>query len=252
MGVPRWSRHEHEPHRRARDVAGQRAVVAEVLPARLEVGATSRAVRRCVKPARRRTCSSSRWPSEPSSPRRPTRFAWHVSNFATLPDPREDDGRSAAWPPLRKLTGKPFTPEDASGDGVLSALLLEVFPQAFRRLEYLFSSLEVPTSIADWDIPHAATPRWFWIHGFGETGVKTTFEGIANAEWPGPDPPSIARFLKGLAPIFVEAGTRSGRRVRSRRSASRPRVRRDGTADRSGFCVRDIQPPLPPIQISPR
>ena len=136
-------------------------------------------------------------------------FVWHLSNVATLPDPEKTMVR-ASWPPLRKLTGKPFTPEDASGDGVLSALLLEVFPQAFRRLEYLFSSLEVPTSIADWDIPHAATPRWFWIHGFGESGVKTTFEGIANAEWPGPDPPSIARFLKGLAPIFVKAGTSLG------------------------------------------
>jgi hypothetical protein len=89
---------------------------------------------------------------------------------------------------------------------VLDALLLEVLPQAFRRLEYLFSSLEVPAAVEDWDIPHAATPRWFWIHGFGETGIRTRFQNIANGQWQGQGTPTVERFMKGLAPIYVDAG----------------------------------------------
>ena len=98
-------------------------------------------------------------------------LAWHVPDLATLTD-EEKALVKAAWPPLRKLTGASFTPEDARDNAAKGALLLEVFPQAFRRLEYLLSSLEIPTSIDDWDIPHAATPRWFWIHGFDDTELR--------------------------------------------------------------------------------
>jgi phosphatidylserine/phosphatidylglycerophosphate/cardiolipin synthase-like enzyme len=136
-------------------------------------------------------------------------LVWHVPDLTTLDDEEKALVRGG-WPPLRKLTGAPFTPEDARGDGVLDALLLEVFPQAFRRLEYLFSSLEVPTAPDDWDVPHAATPRWFWIHGFGEVGIRDRFQAIANIQWQGQGTPSIGRFMKGLAPIYVDAAEAIG------------------------------------------
>jgi phosphatidylserine/phosphatidylglycerophosphate/cardiolipin synthase-like enzyme len=132
-------------------------------------------------------------------------LAWHVPDLATL-TAEEKAQVKAAWPPLRKLTGASFTAEDARDNPAKGALLLEVFPQAFRRLEYLFSSLEIPTSIDDWDIPHAATPRWFWIHGFDDTQLRVRFQSIATAQWQGQGTPTIEGFVKGLAPIYVDAG----------------------------------------------
>src|SRR5262245_16026166 len=133
-------------------------------------------------------------------------LVWHVPDLSgtTLTDEEKKEVR-AAWPPLRRLSGVNFAPEDARGDGVLAAIVLEVFPSAFRRLEYLFSSLEVPTSRDDWDIPRAATPRWFWIWGFGETGLRDRFQAIANKQWEPRPAPTIDRFMKGMAPIYVDA-----------------------------------------------
>jgi phosphatidylserine/phosphatidylglycerophosphate/cardiolipin synthase-like enzyme len=134
-------------------------------------------------------------------------FVWHVPNFTTggLTDDEKAEVR-AGWPPLRHLSAVAFTPEEAGGDEILGSILLEVFPEAFRRLEYLFSSLEVPVSMEDWDIPRLATPRWFWIHGFGVTGIRDKFQAIATEQWAPEEPPTIERFLKGLAPIYVDAG----------------------------------------------
>ena len=133
-------------------------------------------------------------------------LVWHVPDLSGALLTAEEKGQvHAAWPPLRRLSGAAFTPEDARGDGPLESILLEVFPSAYRRLEYLFSSLEVPTSMDDWDIPRAATPRWFWIHGFGETGLAARFQAIANHQWQGQGTPAIDRFMKGLAPIYVDA-----------------------------------------------
>jgi phosphatidylserine/phosphatidylglycerophosphate/cardiolipin synthase-like enzyme len=134
-------------------------------------------------------------------------LVWHVPNLtdSTL-TPDEKAQVRAIWPPLRKLSGAPFTPEDARGDGTLDALLLEVFPSAYRRLEYLFSSLEIPASKDDWDIPRTPTPRWFWIWGFGETGIRNRFQAIADQQFAGHPSPTITRFMKGLSPIYVDAG----------------------------------------------
>jgi phosphatidylserine/phosphatidylglycerophosphate/cardiolipin synthase-like enzyme len=116
-----------------------------------------------------------------------------------------------AWPPLRHLNGTAFSIEEAYGDGSKESILLEVFPQAFRRLEYLLSSLEIPVSPDDWDIPRAATPRWFWIRGFAEVGLSDRFQAIATAQWPPGPAPTINQFLKGQAPIYVDAGQELGR-----------------------------------------
>ncbi len=139
-------------------------------------------------------------------------LAWHVPDLAALTAEEKDRVR-AAWPPLRMLTGAAFTPEDAhDDDSAKGAVLLEVFPQAFRRLEYLFSSLEIPTSPDDWDIPHIATPRWFWIQGVDETALHLRFLDIATKQWPTTQPPpTIEAFDKGLAPIYVDAGGDIGR-----------------------------------------
>ena len=133
-------------------------------------------------------------------------LAWYVPDLTTsaLTDAEKTQVRTA-WPSLKRLSGAAFTPELARGDGSRDAILLEVFPQAFRRLEYLFSSLEVPTSMDDWDIPRAAAPRWFWIWGFGATGLENRFKAIAAKQWEPRPAPAIGRFMKGLAPIYVDA-----------------------------------------------
>lgn len=132
---------------------------------------------------------------------------WRVPDLAgtSLTD-EEKDALRAAWPPLRHLSGAAFTPEEAGPGGGLDAVLLEVFPPAFRRLEYLVSSLEIPDAVGDWDIPRAPAPRWFWIRGFGETGLRQALEAIAAKQWLPRPAPGIARTLKGLAPIYVDAG----------------------------------------------
>ena len=139
-------------------------------------------------------------------------LAWHVPDLAALTADEKERVR-AAWPPLRTLTGAEFTPEAAHDDDpAKGAVLLEVFPQAFRRLEYLFSSLEIPTSPDDWDIPHTATPRWFWIQGIDDTALHLRFLDIATKQWPTTQPPpTIVGFDKGLAPIYVDAGGDIGR-----------------------------------------
>ena len=139
-------------------------------------------------------------------------LAWRVPDLsAPTVTADQRDRVLAAWPPLRRLNGAAFTPRDARGDGSLQAVLLEVFPAAYRRLEYLFSSLEVPVSMDDWDIPRYVTPRWFWIRGFGEMGLADRFRAIAEKQWEGRPAPAIEQFLKGLAPIYVNAGETLGK-----------------------------------------
>ena len=147
-------------------------------------------------------------------------LVWRVPDLAALTE-EEKAAVRLAWPPLRSLSGAAFGPEEArgSGDGE-QALLLEVFPPAFRRLEYLFSSLEIPVSPDDWDVPRAATPRWFWIWGFTEFQIQNQFLAITASQWAPNPAPTIAGFMKGLAPIYVDAhevvGTFSEDRVRVR------------------------------------
>ena len=69
---------------------------------------------------------------------------------------------------MKRIDGSPFGPRQQPAVLQEHDLLLEVWPAAFRRLEYLFSSLEVPASVADWDLPQAPAPRWFWIRGAGD------------------------------------------------------------------------------------
>ncbi|HYQ03288.1 MAG TPA: phospholipase D-like domain-containing protein [Polyangiaceae bacterium] len=141
-------------------------------------------------------------------------LVWHIPDLGgtALTEDEKKEARRV-WPPLRRLSGSPFSPADAFGDGTRAALLLEVFPAAFRRLEFLFSSLEVPTSMDDWDLPRMATPRWFWIRGFEEAALATSMSAIAAKHWP-PAPaaaPTLTRFTKGLSPIYVDAGAELGR-----------------------------------------
>jgi phosphatidylserine/phosphatidylglycerophosphate/cardiolipin synthase-like enzyme len=132
-------------------------------------------------------------------------LVWRVPDLSVLTE-EEKAAVRVAWPPLRSLSGAAFGPEDARGGGVNEqALLLEVFPPAFRRLEYLFSSLEVPLSPEDWDVPRAATPRWFWVWGFTEFQIRTRFQAIATEQWAPNPAPTIDGFMKGLAPIYLDA-----------------------------------------------
>ncbi|MGZ5493223.1 MAG: hypothetical protein ACXW3E_06970 [Thermoanaerobaculia bacterium] len=103
------------------------------------------------------------------------------------------------WPVLKLFDGAPLAPDEHD-------LLLEVWPSAFRRLEYVFSSLEVPTSLEGSELPQAPAPRWFWIRGVG-AGIETPAQTIANAQFAGSSINiDVANFLDGRAPLYVAAG----------------------------------------------
>lgn len=103
------------------------------------------------------------------------------------------------WPLLKRIDGAPLVPEEHD-------LLLETWPSAFRRLEYVFSSLEVPTSLDGTELPQAPAPRWFLIRGIA-TGIETPAQTIANAQFAGSGVSiDVANFLDGRAPLYVAAG----------------------------------------------
>jgi phosphatidylserine/phosphatidylglycerophosphate/cardiolipin synthase-like enzyme len=107
--------------------------------------------------------------------------------------PRED------FPVLKLFDGAKLVPDEHD-------LLLEVWPSAFRRLEYVFSSLEVPVSLEGSELPQAPAPRWFWIRGVGE-GIETPAKTIANAQFAGSSVSiDVTNFLGGNAPLYVAAG----------------------------------------------
>ena len=109
------------------------------------------------------------------------------------------------WPRLKRIDGTPFGPRQSPAVLQEHDLLLEVWPAAFRRLEYLFSSLEVPASVADWDLPQMPAPRWFWVRGVGDFGARA--QAIATAQFSGTgNTPDVTRFTEGKAPLYVEAG----------------------------------------------
>jgi len=122
---------------------------------------------------------------------------WHVPNpsaATTAPSILE------SWPRLRNLDGSAFGRDQLAENDAL----LEVWPAAFRRLEYVFGSLEVPAGAVDWDLPQMPTPRWFWIRGLG--GMVTHAQLIAQAQFPGHPAPGLDRFFAGQTPLLVKAG----------------------------------------------
>jgi phosphatidylserine/phosphatidylglycerophosphate/cardiolipin synthase-like enzyme len=105
----------------------------------------------------------------------------------------------ADFPVLKLFDGAPLVPDEQD-------LLLEVWPSAFRRLEYVFSSLEVPVSLDGFEVPQAPAPRWFWIRGIG-VGIETPAQTIANAQFAGSGITiEVTNFLEGRAPLYVAAG----------------------------------------------
>lgn len=105
-----------------------------------------------------------------------------------------------SWPRLRNLDGTAFGRDQLAQHDAL----LEVWPAAFRRLEYVFGYLEGPASEVDWNLPRMPVPRWFWIRGLG--GMVTRAHEIADAQFSGRPPPGLDRFFAGETPLLVKAG----------------------------------------------
>lgn len=109
-----------------------------------------------------------------------------------------------SWPRLRNLDGSAFGRDQLAQYDAL----LEVWPAAFRRLEYVLGYLEGPASELDWNMPRMPVPRWFWIRGLG--GMVTYAQTIADLQFPGRPPPSLGRFFAGETPLLVKAGAKLG------------------------------------------
>jgi phosphatidylserine/phosphatidylglycerophosphate/cardiolipin synthase-like enzyme len=127
---------------------------------------------------------------------------WQVPAIGSTPLP---DNVLPAWPRLTRIDGTAFDPRKTPASFAEYDLLIEVWPSAFRRLEYIISSLDVPASVADWDLPQMPAPRWFWIRGVGALGSRA--QDIVNAQFAGSSiTPSLATFTQGKIPIYVNAG----------------------------------------------
>jgi phosphatidylserine/phosphatidylglycerophosphate/cardiolipin synthase-like enzyme len=127
---------------------------------------------------------------------------WQVPALGSAPLP---DTVLPAWPRLTRIDGTAFDPRKTPASFAEFDLLIEVWPAAFRRLEYIISSLDVPVSVADWDLPQMPAPRWFWIRGTGALGSRA--QDIVNAQFSGSSiTPSLTTFTEGKIPIYVSAG----------------------------------------------
>lgn len=104
----------------------------------------------------------------------------------------------ARWPALRRLDGSVF---DAAAQ-TEGNLLFEVWPTAFRRLEGMFASNEIPAPDADPTRPQMPVPRWFLFKGIPKAELQARVQTIANAQFPGA-PPDIARFFTGEIPVYA-------------------------------------------------
>ena len=110
-----------------------------------------------------------------------------------------------AWPRLKRIDGSAFDPRISPAAFAQFDLLLEVWPAAFRRLEYIVSSLDIPTGVTDWALPQMPVARWFWIRGVGALGQRA--QDIANAQFTGSlANPDLTGFVQGKVPLYVPAG----------------------------------------------
>jgi len=122
----------------------------------------------------------------------------YVPDLATLPE----DRRRAfinRWPDLRRLDGRSFD-ATAQSEGTL---LLEIWATAFRRLEGMFASVEMPLPEAATTRPQTPVPRWFTFKGITRAELETRLQTIADAQFPGGPAPDISRFFTGEIPIYA-------------------------------------------------
>lgn len=129
---------------------------------------------------------------------------WQVPALGSGPAALPDDVLPG-WPNLRRVDGGAFGPRSAFSQLAEFDLLLEVWPTAFRRLEYVLSSLEIPIGMDDWDMPQMPVPRWFWFRGLGALGSRA--QDIANRQFQGTAlQPDLTNFSSGRTPLYVAAG----------------------------------------------
>jgi phosphatidylserine/phosphatidylglycerophosphate/cardiolipin synthase-like enzyme len=122
----------------------------------------------------------------------------YVPNLALL---AEDKRRAFVdrWPDLRRLNGRSFD-ATAQSEGTL---LLEIWPTAFRRLEGMFASVEIPIPDSDLTRPQTPVPRWFVFKGIARPELEGHVQTIANAQFPGGPAPDISKFFTGEIPIYA-------------------------------------------------
>jgi phosphatidylserine/phosphatidylglycerophosphate/cardiolipin synthase-like enzyme len=122
----------------------------------------------------------------------------YVPNLVTL---AADKRRAFAdrWPDLRRLDGRAFdAAAQSEGD-----LLLEIWPTAFRRMEGMFASVEMPIPGADLTRPQTPVPRWFIFKGIAKAELETHVQAIADAQFLEGPSPDITRFFTGEIPVYT-------------------------------------------------
>lgn len=109
------------------------------------------------------------------------------------------------WPTLTLIDGTALAPKRSPPVLAQNDVLLEIWPAALRRLEYVMSSLEIPPGMEDWDLPQMPAPRWFWIRGCAGLGFR--LQTIANTQFLSSGiEPNIIPSGEGKTPIYVSAG----------------------------------------------
>src|SRR5215208_6913380 len=109
----------------------------------------------------------------------------------------------ARWPELRRLDGSSYPPTRI-GEG---ALLFEIWPSAFRRLEVMFSAIEAPIAdrkktVGKKGVPQTAVPRWLVFQGIDKSEVEARIKDIISKLSPSMTT-SLASFFSGEIAIYV-------------------------------------------------
>ena len=128
-----------------------------------------------------------------------------------VPERAENSGPLAAdvlplWPRLTRIDGTVIDPRRTPASLANFDILIEVWPSAHRRLEYIISSLEIPAGFEHWDLAQMPAPRWFLLRGIGDLAASA--QSIAAAQFAGTGiAPEVGAIRAGKVPLYVDAGT---------------------------------------------
>jgi phosphatidylserine/phosphatidylglycerophosphate/cardiolipin synthase-like enzyme len=122
---------------------------------------------------------------------------WRIPDFSVWTDERK-----ARWPRLAMFDTDEFSPlRLGPGD-----LILEVWASAFRRMEQLCASLELPPFDTAEHPPSRPVARWFVFRGVPAAASDAAVTVLVDQQFFGADVPTLEGFQNGDAPIYVEAG----------------------------------------------
>jgi len=108
---------------------------------------------------------------------------------------------------LRHPEGSVLTLADLQAGDVL----LELWPGAFRALEAVFASLEVPTpESAGGALPGFPVPRTWLLRGISTASLQAAVQAEVNRQFSGGNAPALSTFSNRASPVYVPVDSAIG------------------------------------------